>query len=191
MTGERVPRLNSPRSNTAGRRRRCSSDWPASSRHRGRARDASCSTISMVRHRAGLDDRRGRQPPRLACSTSSSCRSCRHPREIRRRQLAKPWGCLSLAAGFQPEARPLIPVPRYETSQKKKAPCKKHDALAFHVVCDQLVCWIADNSQPLPGRRAKVQTSVASPGCSLPATIAPVLRSSVLSVSAKRSATVA
>src|SRR5438874_6623712 len=99
--------------------------------------------------------------------------------------------CFSLAARFQPDARPLIPMRRSETSQKKKAPCKKHDALVFYVVCDQLVCWIADNSQAAPGRRAKVQTSVASPGCSLPATTAPVLRSSVLSVSAKRSATVA
>src|SRR5947209_19372939 len=72
-----------------------------------------------------------------------------------------------------------------------KGAVSKHDALVCGYESDQLVCWIADNSQALPGRRANVQTSVTSPGCSLPATIAPVLRSTVLSVSAKRIATVA
>src|SRR5882757_1805520 len=56
---------------------------------------------------------------------------------------------------------------------------------------DQLVCWIAESSQLEPRGRAKVQTSVASVGCSLPATRRPVPRSSVLSTSEKRNATLA
>ena len=43
----------------------------------------------------------------------------------------------------------------------------------------------------LPRRRTKVQTSVASCGCSLPPTGRPVLRSSIWSTSANRIATVA
>jgi hypothetical protein len=78
-----------------------------------------------------------------------------------------------------------------EIRPNKKGAVSKHDALICCSARDQLVCWIADNSQALPERRAKVQTSVTSLGCSLPATIAPVLRSTVLSVSEKRIATVA
>jgi hypothetical protein len=56
---------------------------------------------------------------------------------------------------------------------------------------DQLVCWIADNIQLLPRRRTKVQTSVASTGCSLPETRRPELMSTYLSIIEKRIATLA
>src|ERR1700722_20098392 len=64
---------------------------------------------------------------------------------------------------------------------------------AWHRHCrnsDQ-VCWIADNSQLAPRGRTKVQTSVASPGSSPPTTGWPVARSSILSTSEYRIATVA
>src|SRR6266404_6070332 len=56
---------------------------------------------------------------------------------------------------------------------------------------DDQVCWIAESSQSSPRRRTKVHTSVASVGCSLPPTRRPVVRSSVLSTSEKRIATLA
>ena len=63
---------------------------------------------------------------------------------------------------------------------KKKAPRNEPQRLPRHVVGDQLVCWIAESSQSAPRRRAKVQTSVASIGVSLPETRRPVVRSSGL-----------
>jgi hypothetical protein len=56
---------------------------------------------------------------------------------------------LSLAPDFNPAQARLFRFPMRDVP-KKKAQCKKHDALVFHVVCDQLVCRIADNSQPPP-----------------------------------------
>jgi hypothetical protein len=57
---------------------------------------------------------------------------------------------LSLAARFQPDAGPLIPMPRCETPKRKRPRARSTMPWFFHVVCDQLVDGIADDSQPLP-----------------------------------------
>jgi hypothetical protein len=75
--------------------------------------------------------------------------------------------------------------------QKKKAPRNEPQRLRRPCAGDQLVCWIAESSQSAPRRRAKVHTSVASIGVSLPATRRPVVRSMVLSTSENRIATLA
>src|ERR1700747_174134 len=56
---------------------------------------------------------------------------------------------------------------------------------------DDQVCWIAESSQLPPRGRRKVHTSVASEGCSLPSTIRPLARSTVLSIMQNRLATLA
>src|ERR1700722_5765213 len=81
---------------------------------------------------------------------------------------------------------------RWATTHQTKRRCGLNLG-AWHRHCrnsDQ-VCWIADNSQLAPRGRTKVQTSVASPGSSPPTTGWPVARSSILSTSEYRIATVA
>src|SRR5438132_6579297 len=75
--------------------------------------------------------------------------------------------------------------------QRKRRRGTSRGASIVHCAGDQLVCWIAESSQSAPRRRAKVHTSVASIGVSLPETRRPVVRSRVLSTSEKRIATLA
>ncbi|MCK1524476.1 MULTISPECIES: hypothetical protein [unclassified Bradyrhizobium] len=58
--------------------------------------------------------------------------------------------CVVVGRQISTRRRPAYSDAAMRDAQKKKAPCKKHDALVFHVVCDQLVDGIADDSQPLP-----------------------------------------
>src|SRR5438552_2939248 len=72
---------------------------------------------------------------------------------------------------------------------KEKGAAERTAAPSSSCRGDQLVCWIAESSQSAPRRRAKVHTSVASVGVSLPETRRPVVRSVVLSTSENRIAT--
>src|SRR6185369_11482508 len=74
---------------------------------------------------------------------------------------------------------------------KEKGAAERTAAPCLSRCGDQLVCWIAESSQSAPRRRAKVHTSVASIGVSLPETRRPVVRSRVLSTSENRIATLA
>ena len=80
---------------------------------------------------------------------------------------------------------------RTADAAKEKAPRNQPRRLGYQPLADDQVCWIAESSQSLPRGRTKVQTSVASIGCSLPATRRLVPRSSVLSTSENRIATLA
>src|SRR5260370_41248181 len=74
----------------------------------------------------------------------------------------------------------------------EKAPRNKPQRLSHrHRVADDQVSWIADSSQFAPRGRTKVHTSVTCVGCSPPSTSRPLARSSVLSTSDTRIATLA
>src|SRR5436309_3197027 len=100
--------------------------------------------------------------------------------------------CCFLVRWHQHITATIIPAPNEAGILAKEKGAAERTAAPSSSRCgDQLVCWIAESSQSAPRRRAKVHTSVASIGVSLPETRRPVVRSRVLSTSENRIATLA
>src|SRR4051812_46487723 len=87
---------------------------------------------------------------------------------------------------------PSLSIPR-QNKKKRRGSVRGAFSLLLFVASapGQFVCWIAETCQLPPRSRMNVQTSVTCIGCSEPSTSRPLARSSVVSTSEKRSATVA
>src|ERR1700686_4772139 len=119
--------------------------------------------------------------------------SAKHADEMSLKPFIEILPIVFLVRRHQPTATAIIPAHRRRKEERKSKRRRGMNRSAFGCSSgnNQLVCCSAESSQVAPRGRTKVQTSVISAGTSLPSTRRPLARSSVLSTSENRIATLA